>query len=152
LLFECSMHPLMKWIILRMPDTRSTHFDPLTHPLHAHAREPSYSTGRKRRTVVTVNSLRKSAFLEDLLKACHDSVGSFRVVTIHAKHEASRIVLNSQRITQRTITKSKLSLEINSPLFIGASARSIRTVWATKIGIASLARFRLNESRLHQYC
>ena len=60
-------------------------------------------------------------------------------------------VLNSQRVTQRTITKSKFSLEINGPMLVGTSTCSIGTVWATKIGIASLARFRLDESRLHQY-
>ena len=84
------------------------------------------------------------------MKTRHDAAGTRRVVSVDTKHKASRIVLHSQRVAQRAITKTKLSLEINSPLFVGARASSIRTVWTTKIGIASLARFRLDESSLHQ--
>ena len=71
-----------------------------------------------------------------------DVAGTRRVVPVDTRHKAGRIVLHSQRVAQRAITKTKLSLEINGLLLGGSRACSIRTVWTTKIAIASLARRR----------
>jgi hypothetical protein len=122
-----------------MTDARSTHFDALSHPLHAHAREPSDSSRRKRRAVVAMNPIGNAMFSEDSSKARNDTISTNRVVTIYAKHKASGIILNSQRITQRTIAKAKLSLEINGLLLVWASTCSIRTVRTPKTRVATFA-------------
>ena len=57
--------------------------------------------------------------------------------------------MNSQRVTQRTITKLKLPQEINGPLFVGARAHSIRTVRTKKSWITTLRDFNPSTRRDH---
>ena len=95
------MHPFMAKIVLRMTDTRSTHLDTLSYPLHARALEPSESSRRKRRAVVAMNPIGNTIFSEDSSNARNDTIGTNRVLTIHAKHKASAISLKQRDFYER---------------------------------------------------
>ena len=58
-------------------------------------------------------------------KPCNDAIGTNQVVTIRETLEASCITLNGQRITQRTITKLKLTIDITGLLLVWPKAGSI---------------------------